>query len=108
MLFSVANAAETTSATQSNPVMGLLPIVIIFVIFYFLIIRPQSKKLKTEQAMRNSLQIGNKVLTTSGIFGTIVEIDNEKEVISLNIAQNVQISILKSAISEVLKEKESK
>jgi preprotein translocase subunit YajC len=104
MFFSTANAADTTQA--SNPIIGMLPIVVIFVIFYFLIIRPQSKKIKTEQKMRESLQIGNKVVTLSGIFGIISEIDNEKGVVSLNISKGVDIVILKASISEVLKEKE--
>lgn len=102
---STANAADATTQA-SNPIIGMLPIVVIFVIFYFLIIRPQSKKIKTEQKMRESLQIGNKVVTLSGIFGTISEIDNEKGVVSLNISKGVDIIVLKASISEVLKEKE--
>ena len=102
---STANAADATAQT-SNPIIGMLPIVVIFVIFYFLIIRPQSKKIKTEQKMRESLQIGNKVVTLSGIFGTISEIDNEKSVVSLNISKGVDIVVLKASISEILKEKE--
>ena len=105
MFFSTANAADAATQT-SNPIVGMLPIVVIFVIFYFLIIRPQSKKIKTEQKMRESLQIGNKVVTISGIFGSISEIDNEKSVISLNISKGVDIVVLKSSIAEVLKEKE--
>ena len=105
MFFSTANAADTTPQT-SNPIVGMLPIVVIFVIFYFLIIRPQSKKIKTEKKMRESLQIGNKVVTISGIFGSISEIDNEKGVVSLNVSKGVDIVILKASISEVLKEKE--
>ncbi len=104
MFFSVANAAEPAAKSASSSIMGMLPILVIFVIFYFLIIRPQSKKVKNEQQMRDSLQIGNKVVTLSGIFGTVVEIDNEKNVVSLNIAHNVNIVVLKAAISEVLKE----
>lgn len=102
---STANASDATTQT-SNPIIGMLPIVVIFVIFYFLIIRPQSKKIKTEQKMRESLQIGNKVVTLSGIFGTISEIDNEKSVVSLNISKGVDIVVLKASISEILKEKE--
>ncbi len=105
MFFSIANAAEATTQT-SNPIVGMLPIVVIFVIFYFLIIRPQSKKIKTEQKMRDSIQIGNKVMTLSGIFGSITEIDNEKGVVSLNISKGVDIVISKSSIAEILKEKE--
>ncbi len=101
---SIVNAAET-SAPQGNPIAGLLPIVVIFAIFYFLIIRPQTKRAKEEKQMREGLQIGNKIVTTSGIFGTITEIDNLKSVVSVSIAKDVTIVMYKSSIANVLKEK---
>lgn len=101
---SIVNAAET-GAPQGNPIAGLLPIVVIFAIFYFLIIRPQTKRAKEEKQMREGLQIGNKIVTTSGIFGTITEIDNLKSVVSVSIAKDVTIVMYKSSIANVLKEK---
>jgi preprotein translocase subunit YajC len=105
MLNAIAHASETTTTAQANPIMGFLPIIIIFAVFYFLIIRPQSKRAKTEQTMRNSIQIGNKVLTTSGIFGTIAEIDNEKGVVSVSLAKDVTVVMYKTSIANVLKDK---
>ena len=101
---SIAQAAEAT-APHGNPIAGFLPIVAIFAIFYFLIIRPQTKRAKEEKQMRESLQIGNKVVTTSGIFGTVTEIDETKGVISISIAKDVTIVMYKSSVATVLKEK---
>ena len=105
MLNAIAHASEVTTTARANPIMGFLPIVIIFAVFYFLIIRPQSKRAKEEQTMRNSLQIGNKVVTTSGIFGTISEIDNEKGVVSVSLAKDVIVVMYKTSIANVLKDK---
>lgn len=103
MFFQVAHAAE---ASQKANLMSFLPIVAIFAIFYFLIIRPQSKKAKEEQLMRNSLQIGNKIITTSGMFGTVSEIDDKKSIVSVTIAKDVTVVMYKSSIASVLKEKD--
>ena len=105
MLNAIAHASESTTTAQANPIMGFLPIIIIFAVFYFLIIRPQSKRAKEEQTMRNSIQIGNKVVTTSGIFGTISEIDNEKGVVSVSLAKDVTVVMYKTSIANVLKDK---
>lgn len=107
MLYSIANAAESTTKAQ-NPIMSFLPIIIIFTIFYFLIIRPQSKRAKEEQKMRNDLQIGNKIVTTFGVFGTVTEMDGEKGLVSVNIAEGVTIVMYKTSIANVLKPQEEK
>lgn len=103
MFFQIANAAETTPKAG---IMNFVPVVLIFVIFYFFVIRPQSKKMKDEQKMRDGLQIGNKIVTTSGIFGTITEIDTKKSLVSVSIAKDVTIVMYKTSISNILKEKD--
>lgn len=105
MFFQVAHAAEVA---PKNQIMNFVPIILIFVIFYFFIIRPQSKKLKEEQKMRNDLQIGNKIVTTSGVFGTVSEIDDKKSLVSITIAKDVTIVMYKTSIASILKENESK
>lgn len=110
MFQSIAYAQDSTTQekTIGQQLIGLTPIFVVFIIFYFLIIRPQSKRNKEEQQMRNTLQIGNKIVTTGGVFGTIMEIDSEKSVVSVNIAPNVNITMHKSSIASLLKEKENK
>ena len=97
MFNSLAHAAGGKSAAQ-NPIAGFLPLILIFVIFYFLLIRPQQKKQKQHQAMLNSLMVGDEVVTGGGIYGKIDKIiDNNTFLIE--IANGVKIKVTKSAIA---------
>ena len=72
-----------------------IPLILIFVIFYFFLIRPQQKKVKEHKAMVESLKRGDKVVTSGGITGTVVRlIDNDK--VEVEIAENVKVEIVKS------------
>src|SRR5260370_28510296 len=79
----------------------LLPMVAVFAIFYFLIIRPQQKKQKQAQADReallNAVKPGDKVVTSGGIYGTIVAV--KENTVQLRIAQSVAVEILRSGVS---------
>ena len=73
-----------------------IPLILIFVIFYFLLIRPQQKKVKEHKIMVESLKRGDKVITTGGIVGTVERvIDNEK--VEVNISENVNVEIVRSS-----------
>lgn len=80
----------------SNPLMSLLPLVLIIVVFYFFMIRPQMKKQKELSTYRNSLQKGDKVVTTGGIYGKIAEI-NETTII-LEVEDKLRLKVDKSAV----------
>ena len=72
-----------------------IPLILIFVIFYFFLIRPQQKKVKEHKAMVESLKRGDKVITSGGITGTVERIiDNDK--IEVQIAENVKVEIVRS------------
>ena len=72
-----------------------IPLILIFVIFYFFLIRPQQKKVKEHKIMVNSLKRGDKVITSGGIVGTIERvIDNEK--VEVTISENVKVEIVRS------------
>ena len=72
-----------------------IPLILIFVIFYFFLIRPQQKKVKEHKAMVEALKKGDKVVTSGGITGTITRvIDNDK--VEVEIAENVKVEIVKS------------
>nr|PZM92514.1 MAG: preprotein translocase subunit YajC [Pseudomonadota bacterium] len=75
----------------------LLPMILVFVIFYFLVIRPQQKQMKKHQEYLNSLKVGDEVVTNSGIFGRIEDIDDKT--VRLEIARDVRIRVLKSQIA---------
>ena len=90
---------------------GLLPFVLIFVIFYFLLIRPQQRKQRLAQQERDTmlkaLKPGDKVVTTGGIFGTIVAVREKDDTVQLRIAQSVSVEAERSAIARLqLSEKE--
>ena len=80
-----------------SPLVGFLPLIIIFGIFYFLLILPQQKKQKSHQMMLQNLRQGDRVVTIGGIFGKIVSIRGE--VITLEIANQVRVEVVRSGIS---------
>ena len=80
---------------ESSGIGQFIPLILIFVIFYFFLIRPQQKKVKEHKAMVESLKKGDKIVTSGGITGTISRvIDNDK--VEVEIAENVKVEIVKS------------
>ena len=84
-----------------------IPLILIFVIFYFFLIRPQQKRVKDHKAMVESLKRGDEVITSGGIIGTIDKVleDDRIEVI---LGDNVKVQIIKSTITSLLKKEEVK
>lgn len=98
---------QTSGQTQGNPLFSLLPLVLIFVVFYFLLILPQQKRQKQHQQLLNSLKKGDRVITSSGIYGTIANI--KENIINLVIADGVKVDIERSHIlSKISPSEESK
>ncbi len=83
---------------------SFLPIILIFVIFYFLLIRPQQKKMKAHRAMLGMVKRGDRVLTGGGIIGTITKVKEENDELSDEIGDGVRVDILRGTISDVLSE----
>jgi len=96
-----AAAAGMPAGARPSMLETLMPFVLMFGVMYFLILRPQQKKMKEQQAMLSALAAGDAVITTSGILGTVKELSDK--VIALEIANNVQIKVLRSQISQKLK-----
>ena len=82
----------------------LLPILLIGVVFYLLIMRPARNRQKKQQEMMSTIHPGTRIMTTAGVFGTIVAIDDEE--MSLEIAPGVIVRMVKQAIGKVLDEPE--
>ncbi|WP_320040815.1 preprotein translocase subunit YajC [uncultured Desulfobacter sp.] len=99
MLISTAYAmgAPGGQAGQGGGLAGFLPIIILFAIFYFLLIRPQQKKAKEHKAMIDNLKKGNRVVTSGGIYGTILGLDDTT--IGLEIAEKVKIKVARGNIA---------
>ena len=84
-----------------------IPLILIFVIFYFLLIRPQQKRIKEHKSMVNALARGDSVVTAGGIVGKVARIvDGDKA--EIQISENVTVQIVKSTISQVLSKTEPK
>ena len=81
---------------QANAWMQFLPLVLIFGIFYFLLIRPARKRQKQVQQMLDDLKSGDRVVTSGGLLGTVVEVD--RSTVQVRIADNVKVKITKSAV----------
>lgn len=88
--------AGPAGGAETNPLMSFLPMILIIVVFYFFMIRPQMKRQKELNAFRNSLAKGDKVVTTGGIYGKIVDIKDNT--ILLQVDDNVKIKVDKSAV----------
>ncbi|HEV2187302.1 MAG TPA: preprotein translocase subunit YajC [Stellaceae bacterium] len=86
---------------SSNAMVQFLPLVLIFVVFYFMLIRPQQKKQKDHRAMLDTLRRGDRVVTGGGIIGTVNRVASPEEV-EVDIAQGVRVRVLRSTITTVL------
>ena len=89
------------AAASPSPFLQFLPLVLLFVVFYFLLIRPQQKKQKDHANMLSKIDKNDEVVTSGGVHATVVSV-GEKTAI-LRIAENVKIEIEKSSISQVTK-----
>ncbi|MDC0188904.1 MAG: preprotein translocase subunit YajC [Gammaproteobacteria bacterium] len=94
------NAWAQGGATGGDSFLSFLPLIIIFVVFYFLLIRPQSKKQKEHQEMISSLEVGNEVVTAGGVLGKIKEIN--EQYVQLQISENVIIKVQRHTIGALM------
>ena len=100
MLISSAYAQASGAASQSDTLLTFLPMIAIFVVFYFLLIRPQQKKQKEARAMLDALEKGNEVVTAGGVLGRIVKLD--EQYVTVEIAPNTQMVVQRGAIAQLL------
>ena len=104
MLTSIAYAAGNAGGAAAQGPMGafasLMPLILMFVVFYFLLIRPQQKRQKEEQKMRNNLRVGDELTTIGGIKGRVVSIKDDTITIESG-ADRTKIQFMKGAIQTV-------
>ena len=77
-----------------------LPLILIFVVFYFLLIRPQQRKVKQHKEMLSNLKRGDKIITSGGIIGTINKVSNSRE-LNVEVAENVEIKIAPGMVADL-------
>ncbi|MBS1830988.1 MAG: preprotein translocase subunit YajC [Acidobacteria bacterium] len=98
---------QASPAGAANPVLNFLPLILVFGIFYFLLLRPMQKQRKEQQQMLAALQNGQVVVTTGGIIGTIVSLNDETVTIRVK-PDNVKLMISRSAVSGLAGQEETK
>ena len=91
---------------EGGAIAQFLPLILIFGIMYFLLIRPQQKKLKEHQAMVAALRRGDQVVTQGGIVGKVTKVKDEEGEIEVEIAKGVNVKIVRSTIAQVLNKTE--
>ena len=95
--FAYAQAA----AQQPSMLASFIPLILIFLIFYFLLIRPQQKKQKEHKVLLDSIQRGDEILSSGGILGKVIKVDNNK--LTVEISKGVNVTIIRSTVADVIK-----
>ncbi|WP_203074272.1 preprotein translocase subunit YajC [Falsiroseomonas ponticola] len=95
--------AQTADGGTAAVIMQLLPLILIFAVFYFLLIRPQQKKMKEHRALLGQLKRNDKVVTAGGIVGTISKVRDDSDEIEVEIAPGVRVTVVRGTIASVVK-----
>lgn len=98
--FAQTAPAAAAGGDMQSSLMGMLPLVLMFVVLYFVMIRPQMKKQKEHRSMIDALAKGDEVVTAGGVLGTVSKIGDNY--VGLEIAQGVEVQIQRSAVVQVL------
>jgi preprotein translocase subunit YajC len=94
--------AATTSSSSGGGLVTLAPLLLMGVIGYFLLIRPQQRRARAQQALQRSVEEGDEVLTTAGMYATVIEIDEDDGTVVLEIAPGTHIKAVRGAIAQRL------
>jgi preprotein translocase subunit YajC len=86
---------------SDNPILGFMPFILIMVVFYFLMIRPQQKRQKAHQTMLDAIKRGDNIVTNGGLIGKVTGVTDEN--LTVEIAQDVKVKVLRSAIASIKK-----
>src|SRR5687767_11967073 len=99
-LISTAAAQATGGSGQSGALMQIPFLILIFVVFYFLLIRPQTKRAKEHRAMVAALEVGSEVVTNGGILGKVTEVG--EQFVTIEVASGVNVKLQRHAVAQVL------
>ena len=95
--------AQSAATQQPSMIASFMPLILIFVIFYFLLIRPQQKRAKEHKALLESIKRGDEILTGGGIIGKVLKADQTELIVE--ISTKVNVKVLRSSVADVLKKK---
>ena len=96
-------AFAQSSSQQPSLFASFIPLILIFIIFYFLLIRPQQKKAKEHKILLDSIKRGDQILTSGGMIGKVIKADANE--LTVEISNNVNVKIFRSTVSDVLNKK---
>lgn len=99
IMLALSPNAQAAGEAAGSGIASLIPLILIIVIFYFLLIRPQQKRLKAHQAMINELKKGDKVITSGGILGTVQDV--KEDTVRIDIADNVRVTVKRDTITSL-------
>jgi preprotein translocase subunit YajC len=97
--------AQAATPAPGFDISFFVPLILIFVVFYFLLLRPQQKKVKQHKEMVAALRRGDKVVTQGGLIGTVQRVVSENELL-VEVGEGVKVRLVRSAVSEVLSKTE--
>lgn len=101
MLISTAHA-QSLGGGSSDFIIQLLPLVLIFVVFYFLLIRPQQKRVKEHKELLANVRRGDRIVTNGGLVGTVTKVDDDDDMLTVEVAEGgVRVQVVRSMIAEV-------
>ena len=100
--------AFAQSGGLAEGALGLMPIILVMIIFYFLLIRPQRKRARQHREMLAALRRGDKVVTNGGITGTIVKVVDDQDTVEVEIARDVKVNVVRAMIAEVRSKTEAR
>ena len=100
MDFFIASAYAQDAATPAGGLLSFLPLIVIFIVFYFLLIRPQTKRAKEHRQLVAKLAVGDEVVTNGGVLGKITHVGDS--FVTVEVADNVKIKLQKHAVASVV------
>lgn len=104
-LISSAYAQDAAAAAAPSPIASFLPLILIFVVFYFLLIRPQQKKYKQHQALVAAIKKNDKIVTNGGVHGKVTKAGEGDSFLHVEIASGVEIKVERSSVASLVDKK---
>jgi len=102
-ILALAGTQAQAGGAQPNPIMTMIPFILMFAIFYFMLIRPQKQQQKKHQAMLDALKKGDKIVTAGGLIGKVLNVKDKDVVIKVG-DDDIKLEVLRSSISQVVSE----
>jgi len=106
MLISPAFAQAAGAAPEGSIIEAILPLVLIFIVFYFLLIRPQQKKMKKHKASLTAIRRGDRIVTGGGIIGSVTKVNENDNELTVEIAKDVKVKVQREMVAHVLSKTE--